>query len=78
VTVTGRDDGLNVAVKDDGMGFDPAQRHDGLGLRGIEERVKELDGNLTITSTAGQGTTLIVYLPMPASLTEVRLARTAG
>jgi signal transduction histidine kinase len=78
VSVTGRDDGLNLSVTDDGMGFDPAQRRDGLGLRGIEERVKELGGNLTITSAAGQGTTLSMYLPMPASPKEVRLARTAG
>lgn len=78
VSVAGRDDGFSVSVKDDGIGFDPARRYDGLGLRGLEERVTELNGNLTITSAIGQGTTLTMYLPMPASLTEVRLARTAG
>jgi signal transduction histidine kinase len=77
VDVTSRDDGLNVAVTDDGMGFDPAGSRDGLGLRGLEERVKELDGDVTITSAMGQGTSLTIYLPRP-SMTEVQLARTAG
>jgi signal transduction histidine kinase len=78
VSVTGRADGLNVFVKDDGLGFDAAQRHEGLGLRGIEERVREHNGHLRIASTIGQGTTVMVYLPMPTSLTEVRLAHNVG
>ena len=38
---------------------------DGLGLRGIEERVKELHGVMTIGSAAGEGTTLAIRLPLP-------------
>lgn len=78
VNVTGRGDGLDVSVADDGIGFDPARRRDGLGLRGLEERVKELDGAMTMTSAMGQGTTLTMHLPLPAPMTEVRLARAAG
>jgi signal transduction histidine kinase len=78
VSVTGRADGLKLSVRDDGIGFDPAQRHGGLGLRGLEERVRELEGHLTITSAEEQGTTLSMSLPVPEALPEVRLARTAG
>ena len=39
---------------DDGIGFDPARRRDGLGLRGIDERVKELDGTMTIDGPPAQ------------------------
>jgi len=78
VSVTGRPDGLNVVVKDDGLGFDAAERHEGLGLRGLEERVREHNGHVRIASTIGQGTTLMVYLPIPVAMSEVRLARTAG
>jgi signal transduction histidine kinase len=78
VNVTSHEDGLNIFVSDDGIGFDPAGRHDGLGLRGLEERVKELDGDMTITSVMRQGTTITMHLPLPASMTEVQLARTAG
>jgi signal transduction histidine kinase len=78
VKVTSHEDGLHIFVTDDGIGFDPAGRHDGLGLRGLEERVKELDGDMTITSVMSQGTTITMHLPLPASMTEVQLARTAG
>ncbi len=56
VNVRGGDE-LTVSVADDGVGFDPAGRHDGFGLRGIEERVRELEGAMTIRSgpDAGHG-----------------------
>ena len=69
---------LDISVVDDGIGFDVGERRDGLGLRGIEERVKELGGALSISSTKGHGTVLAMQLPLPTELTEVRLARAAG
>jgi signal transduction histidine kinase len=78
VSVTGHDDRLDVSVTDDGIGFDPARRRDGLGLRGIEERVKELHGTMIIGSAAGEGTALTIQLPIPAAVTEAPLARAAG
>ena len=68
---------LRVAVSDDGVGLDPAHRRKGLGLRGIDERVKELAGTMTISQRRGGGTTLSVGLPLPASvIAEVALAST--
>jgi signal transduction histidine kinase len=78
VSVTGHDDRLDVSVTDDGIGLDPARRHDGLGLRGIEERVKELHGTAAIHSATGAGTALMIRLPLPARIPEVQLARAAG
>jgi signal transduction histidine kinase len=78
VSVSGHDDRLDVSVIDDGIGFDPARRRDGLGLRGIEERVKELHGTMIIGSAAGEGTVLTIELPLPAAVTEAPLARAAG
>ena len=79
IQVSSHENGLNVLVSDDGVGFDPgARRGDGLGLRGLEERVKELDGDMTITSVIGHGTTIRMHLPVPAPPTEVQLARTAS
>ena len=49
IKVTAHERQLNVWVIDDGVGLDPARRRDGLGLRGIEERVKELEGTVTIS-----------------------------
>jgi signal transduction histidine kinase len=69
---------LDISVTDDGIGFDPAAPRDGLGLRGIEERVKELGGTLTIRSERGRGTVLAIQLPLPAPATEAPLARVAS
>jgi two-component system sensor histidine kinase NreB len=78
VTIVGHDDQLDVSIADDGTGLDPERRSEGLGLRGIEERVRELHGTLMIHSAPGRGTTLAVRLPLPAVTTEVALARAAG
>ncbi len=56
---------LEVSVNDDGRGFDTrAPRHGGLGLIGIEERVRELGGELQITSEPGKGSHLTVRFPL--------------
>lgn len=69
---------LRVSVNDDGIGIDPARRQRGLGLRGIDERVRELEGTLTISRDTRGGTMLLVRLPLPTPMTEAPLARAAG
>jgi signal transduction histidine kinase len=78
VRVTDAAGGLVVVVRDNGVGMDPMKRASGLGLRGIEERVRELRGTMSIKSAAGAGTTLTVRLPLPAREPEVLRARAAG
>ena len=78
VTVTESARELYAAVKDNGVGIDPARRASGLGLRGIEERVRELRGATSITSAAGAGTTVAIRLPLPARDREAVRARAAG
>ncbi|HMF59940.1 MAG TPA: ATP-binding protein [Vicinamibacterales bacterium] len=80
VRVIGNADQLHVTVTDDGVGMDSARRRHGLGLRGIEERVRELDGVMTIASAIGKGTSLEIRLPMltPVSTEGMSLARAAG
>jgi signal transduction histidine kinase len=58
-----------VVVEDDGIGFDAAGAlrlaEDGqLGLFGMRERAALLNGQLTIESGRGQGTTVIVEIPI--------------
>jgi signal transduction histidine kinase len=69
---------LRVSVSDDGVGLDPSDRRQGLGLRGIDERVKELEGTMVISAEVRQGTTVAVRIPLPTSIIEVPLARAAG
>jgi len=54
-----------VRVSDDGRGFDPA-RSRGMGLLGMEERVRRLGGALRVDSQPGNGATLIAELPVAA------------
>jgi signal transduction histidine kinase len=52
-----------LSVEDDGRGFD-ARRVRGLGLVGMEERVRHLGGEFHILSTPGTGTKVDVELPL--------------
>jgi signal transduction histidine kinase len=56
---------LDVAIQDDGAGFDPSTEK-GLGLLGMEERVARLGGVVRLDSSKGHGTILSVHLPLPA------------
>jgi signal transduction histidine kinase len=69
---------LQLLMTDDGVGLDPARRNSGLGLRGIDERVKELAGTMSIARGPDRGTVLSVRLPLPRVNPEVRRARLAG
>ncbi len=56
---------LSLTVRDDGIGFDSAQSNSrGLGLVGIQERIRELGGIATIDSQAGRGTVLKAVIPL--------------
>jgi signal transduction histidine kinase len=77
VVVARRGERVGVSIRDDGAGFDTGRR-EGLGLRGIEERVRELDGVMSLSSAPGDGTTVSIDLPLPAGERTDDLARAAG
>lgn len=64
-------DKLLFSVRDDGCGFDPAtapgmdEGH--FGLHGVRERVESMDGEMNITSAAGQGTKVVLSLVTKAT-----------
>lgn len=62
VRLTADDDLFCLEVQDDGSGFNltEAEKSVGLGLRSIRERVQCVNGELTIDSIPGEGTTLRV------------------
>ena len=64
VTVEQTPSKILVCVSDDGQGFDP-QRVRGLGILGMEERVRRLGGLFTVDSKPGSGTTLKAEFPLP-------------
>jgi signal transduction histidine kinase len=64
VRVAGSASGIEVEISDDGRGFDPEHTR-GLGILGMEERVKRLGGSLTVKSSPGQGAAVKAELPLP-------------
>lgn len=68
VRITERQGQLQVAVLDDGQGFDPEKLGDGLlsghGLKNMQQRVENLGGEFKITSQLGQGTQVQINLPL--------------
>jgi signal transduction histidine kinase len=63
------DGGICMRINDDGKGFQVqrvlhAKKHKRLGLLGIRERLEMVNGNLTIESTPGKGTTIVAQIPL--------------
>ena len=66
IRITADDEDVALEISDNGCGFDvgDALLGGGLGLRGLEERVEDLDGELLITSAPGEGTTIAVNVDL--------------
>ena len=68
---------VQLAIKDDGIGFDLAHHsavrkgNGGLGLLGIRERASYVGGILTIKSARGAGTEIKVRIPVAPSIVAV-------
>lgn len=73
---TGR---VRFSIRDDGDGFDPRFVR-GLGLLGMEERVRRLGGRLAIDSRPGRGTSILAELPVDEAADDEQNAHshTAG
>ena len=55
--------GLQVVIKDDGLGFDPAEGVDRpgcFGLAGMRERAERIGGTLLVESQVGRGTSVVL------------------
>lgn len=65
IVLTRRGDIVVGLIEDDGEGFELGGSSGGVGLIGMRERVELLDGHLTVESTPGRGTTLLIELPLP-------------
>lgn len=70
VTVERSTGELRIEVRDDGRGLDPARvetGREGMGLRGMRDRVELFDGRLDVASPPGEGTRLAVRIPLEGS-----------
>ena len=73
VTMRRIEEGVQLAVADDGNGFNLAKAREhggGLGLRSIEERIRLVGGRLSIETAPRMGTTITVWAKIPVSTTR--------
>ncbi|MDT7833531.1 tetratricopeptide repeat protein [Flavobacteriaceae bacterium S356] len=54
---------LVVFIKDDGSGFQ-TQKRKGIGLKNMRSRVQKLKGTIEVSSMIGQGTSILIKIPM--------------
>ncbi|WP_082815735.1 tetratricopeptide repeat-containing sensor histidine kinase [Flavobacterium chilense] len=57
-------DYLFLSIEDDGVGFNTKRTKNGIGLHNIEYRAAECHGTVNIKSAKGQGTLLIIKVPI--------------
>lgn len=62
---------LRLKVQDDGQGCDLKTVSRGFGLLGIKERIKSLDGELSIQSQPGAGMTITAWIPLRGASSAV-------
>jgi signal transduction histidine kinase len=55
---------VSLSVEDNGQGFDLKKVGEGMGLLGLQERFRLLNGGLEIESAPSVGTRLYGYLPL--------------
>jgi signal transduction histidine kinase len=72
VEVLASQDAVEIAVRDNGTGFDTAEGTEGFGLVGMRERVQLAGGTLTISSDP-EGTELRASIPTSYAAPEARM-----
>ncbi|WP_299552014.1 tetratricopeptide repeat protein [Seonamhaeicola sp.] len=55
---------LNIIVEDNGKGFNVNNQRSGVGLNNIEKRVEKINAEWVIDSSEGNGTTVILNIPL--------------
>jgi signal transduction histidine kinase len=67
IQLTQHEDNLNIIIEDNGKGFDRSKvdaSKTGMGLTTIEKRVEHLEGNFTVDSILGKGTSILIDIPV--------------
>jgi signal transduction histidine kinase len=71
------DEALEVAIRDDGAGFDPVATREGMGLRNMAARVAAVGGACIVQSSRGAGTSIRLTVPCRIESPDRYLRRAA-
>lgn len=72
---------MRLTIRDYGVGFDPYRmriRGEGLGFVSMKERIRLVNGQLTIRSRPGEGTQIIARVPLPKGERDEESSRLTG
>ena len=66
IHLTNHDESLNIMVEDNGIGFDTKKINieNSMGLKSIDKRISNLNGQFSIESELGKGTIVIIDVPI--------------
>lgn len=66
IHLTRHEDNINIIVEDNGVGFkeENIAEADGMGISSIQKKCEQLGGTMSMDSTLGKGTTIIIDLPV--------------
>jgi signal transduction histidine kinase len=80
VSLRSADGGVQLTVRDNGIGFDPKQKRDrpSLGQASMRERLSLIGGTLHIESAPGRGTTVLAWAPLTKEAYDEASAGAAG
>lgn len=65
-----KDNGIEMQITDDGIGFDPGfvhnggSLHNGVGMRSLRSRVSLIRGDISINSVLQEGTSIGIFIPV--------------
>lgn len=54
---------IELTIEDNGKGFNPKQKRNGFGLKGMQERVTSINGQFNLTTSTGKGCFIEVKIP---------------
>lgn len=71
VVLNGNNREINLTITDNGVGFDTSKGYTGMGINSISKRVAQINGQLQIDSTPGEGTktnlSILLWKKLPKS-----------
>lgn len=62
--ITQEEDGIHFLIFDDGLGFEVDKKRKGIGIKNMTDRAKEMNTELKILSSPGNGTSISFVLPL--------------
>jgi two-component system CheB/CheR fusion protein len=67
LTLRAGPEGITLGIQDNGAGFDSESRtaKHGMGIVSMQERVRQVQGEFSLSSQVGQGTRITVQVPLP-------------